>query len=127
MKECARVRKLLSRYLDKETGDLDAAMVRTHSDNCAFCNAELSGLVRIKELIQGKERKTLPRDYLVSRLHEEIALEQRYEERLSWLADMGNFSRRLIPIPVSIIVLSMVLLIFIPGRKPANYRWKICC
>jgi hypothetical protein len=117
MKECARVRRSLSRYLDKETGDPETVMVRTHLDKCSSCEGELSRLARIKELIQSKERKTLPQDYLVSRLREEIALERSAGEKLSWLADMGDFSRRLIPVPVSLIVLSMALFILIPGQK----------
>ena len=117
MKDCVRVRRLLSRYLDRETNDPDTVLVKGHLYNCPLCKAELSGLSAAKNLIRAKERKTLPQDYLVRRLREEISLERMGAERFSWLADMGNFSRRLIPVPVSMIVLSAAFLILSPGQK----------
>ncbi len=121
MKECRKVKRLLSRYLDKETGNADSALIRAHLDNCSFCRKELLGLSRVKELISGKERKVLPQDYLVYRLREEIAGQQHAEEKLSWIAGMGNFSRRLIPVPVAVIVLSIVFLISISKQQVSEY------
>jgi len=112
MKECIKVKRLLSRYLDKETGDADSALVEAHIDICPLCKKELSELSRIKELILGKERRTLPEDYLVCRLREKIASEQYTEKRLS-LVGIGSLSRRLIPVPVATIILLITFLFLI--------------
>ncbi len=122
MKECAKVKRLLSRYLDKETSNTDTALVEAHLDICPFCKKEFSALARAKKFILEKERKTLPQDYLVYRLREKIASEQRVTKQgLSWLADMGNFSRKLIPVPVTAIVLSLAFLILSSGQQTSKY------
>ena len=121
MKECAKVKKTLSRYLDKEISAADTALVETHLDSCYFCKKELSGLTRVKKLILEKERKTLPQDYLICRLREKIASEQRITRQgFSWLAGMGNLSRRLIPVPVTAILLLLVFLI-LTSRQQTSY------
>lgn len=117
MKECIKVKRLLSRYLDKETGEAETTLVATHLNSCPLCKKELLELSRVKELVSGKERMTLPESYLVCRLREEIAREQRTRKRL-FLGNIGNLSRRLIPIPVATIVLSIVFLFLIStGQK----------
>jgi len=111
MSECRRVKKILSRYLDKEAGEADTAFVEKHLDTCDRCNKEYSELFKVKQLMLAKERKSLPADYLVLRLKKEIA-SQEYAERIpSWLTGMGNLSRRLIPVPAAVIALSLVFLI----------------
>ena len=109
MKECIRVKRLLSRYLDKEISNSDVALVETHTDICPLCKKELLELSRVKEIMLGKEKKTLPQDYLVCRLREEIAGRQYTEKRLS-LTGIGSLSRRLIPVPVATLVLSITFL-----------------
>jgi predicted anti-sigma-YlaC factor YlaD len=109
MKECIKVKGLLSRYLDKETSSADTALVKEHLDICPLCKKELLELSRVKEIILGKEKKALPRDYLVCRLREEIAEKQGSESRPK-LADIGTLSRRFIPVPAATLVLSAALL-----------------
>jgi anti-sigma factor RsiW len=109
MKECARVKKILSRYADGETSDTDSSLVKAHLDICALCHKEFAGLSQIKKLLTGRERKSLPPDYLVSRLRDRIAGERVWAER-SILAGMGSLSRRLIPVPVAVIALSALFL-----------------
>ena len=122
MKECIKVKRLLSQYLDKETSSIDTTLIEAHLDNCSFCKKELLEISRLKELILGKERKTLPQDYLVYRLRGKIASEQCVARQgFSWLAGMGNLSRRFIPIPVTAIVLSLVFLIFSPREQTIKY------
>lgn len=112
MKDCIKVKRLLSRYLDKETGEAETNLVETHLNSCPLCKKELLEFSRVKELVSGKERMTLPENYLVSRLREEISRQERHRKRLS-LIDLGNLSRRLIPIPVATIVLSLLFLLLI--------------
>ena len=119
MKECIKVKRLLSRYLDKETGEAETTLVATHINTCSLCKKELLELSRVKELVSGKERITLPESYLVCRLGEEIAREQRTRKRFS-LGNIGNLSRRLIPIPVATIVLSIIFLFLISAGQQAN-------
>jgi predicted anti-sigma-YlaC factor YlaD len=121
MKECAGVKRLLSRYLDQETGMADTVLVKAHLDSCFFCKKELTELSRIKEFILGKKHKSLPQDYLICRLREEIVSQQHAEERLSWIAGMGNLSRRLIPVPATAVLLSLVFLILSFQQPPISY------
>ncbi len=121
MKECLKVKRLLSRYLDKETGETETNLVETHLNSCSLCKKELLELSRVKELVSGKERLILPENYLVSRLREEITRQERRRKRLS-LIDLGNLSRRLIPIPVATIVLSLLFLFLISaGPKVSEF------
>lgn len=122
MKECAKVKKILSRYLDQEAGPADAVLVRTHLEDCPLCEKEFLELSRAKELITGKKLKILPQDYLVCRLRERIASQQQdAQEWFSWLAGMGNLSRRLIPVPVTAVLLSLALLILTSQQPTISY------
>jgi len=122
MNECGKVKRLLSRYLDKETGDTDNTLIKAHLESCSFCKKELLGFVQVKEFILGKEHKVLPQDYLVCRLREVIAGEQcLVKQRLSWLSGIGSFSRRLIPVPVTVIVLSLAFLILNSRQQVSKY------
>lgn len=110
MKECSKVKRLLSRYLDKEMAGSGTELVEAHLERCSFCRQELSELSRMKGIILGRERKTLPPDYLVCRLRREIA-GQRYSQESLLVSGMARLCRRLIPIPMAAIVLSIVLLV----------------
>jgi len=121
MKNCRKIKRLLSRYLDKETDNAETALVDAHLDKCSFCKKELLELSRVKQLILGKERKVLPQDFLVYRLREEIASRQYAEERPSWVSGMGNLSRRLIPVPATVIVLSLMFLILSSRQELSGY------
>lgn len=120
MKECAQVKRILSRYLDKETRDADTIMIEAHLDSCSLCRKELSELSRVKRLVSGRERKTLPQNYLVSRLRDAIA-RARYSEKRFSLTGMGNFARRLIPVPVAAIIISLVFLVLTSTQSVTRY------
>ena len=121
MKECGRVKKLLSCYLDKEISDIDAVFVKKHLGICHICNEDYLELFKVKQLMLDKERKTLPEDYLVFRLKEKIVSQQHAEESLSWLAGLGNLSRRLIPVPVAAILLSIMFLVATSKQQMITY------
>jgi predicted anti-sigma-YlaC factor YlaD len=122
MKECIKVSKLLSRYLDKEASCADNLLIEAHLDKCLSCKKELLELSRIKELVLGKERKTLPQDYLVCRLRQNIADERCIiKQGLSWLSGIGDFSRKIIPVPVAVIVISLVFMILTSKQQLTEY------
>lgn len=120
MRECAKVKRALSRYLDKEASDADIVMVERHIADCYLCRKELFGLNSARKLVLGVERKSLPQDYLVSRLRGDIA-RVLYEDRKVSLAGMGSFARKLIPVPVAAIIVSAVFLIFTYTRPVIGY------
>ena len=120
MRECKKVKKMLSRYLDKETDNSDTSMIKAHLDICPVCMEDYSALLKGRDFVAGIDRKTLPQDYLISRLHEKIADERRARERPS-LAGMGIFARRLIPIPVAAIIASLIFLILTYTQPAAEY------
>ncbi len=121
MNDCRKVERLLSRYLDSETSSSDSALIKAHLDSCSLCKKELSKLTQIKELISVKERKAIPQDYLVYRLREEIKSLQHTAERVVWMSGLGSLSRRLIPVPAALIVLSLVFLILTQGQQLKEY------
>lgn len=119
MNDCRRIQRLLSRYLDNEIGDFDAALVEEHLKSCRRCKNDLAELSRIKNILTETERKILPPDYLVQRLWEITAGERK--KRFS-LAGIGKLSRRLIPVPLFGIVLSAILLFLVSVRPdPGGY------
>lgn len=115
MNKCVRVKKLLSRYLDKETSIIDNKLIETHLDDCPLCKNEFLELSKVKLALGEKERKILPEDYLIFRLREKIDRERKAKEKFSWLGDISNFSRKLMPVPVTVIAVMAVFLIFTPG------------
>jgi len=121
MKECIKIKTLLSRYLDKETAEAETILVESHLNSCPLCKKELLELSRIKELVSGKERINLPENYLINRLREKIARKrQEPAEKRPSLIDLGNLSRRLIPIPVATFVLSILFLFSISTGQKAS-------
>ena len=116
MNKCTRAKRLLSRYLDKETSSIDNKFIETHLNDCFLCKNEFLEFSKIKNIIEGKERKILPQDYLIFCLREKIDKERNEKERFSWLVDINNFSRKLMPVPVTVIVAMIVFLIFSPSH-----------
>ena len=110
MKECARVRGSLSKFVDAELGDRDSAAVKAHLEACLGCKEEFAKLSALKNIITGKERKALPEDYLIHQLRQRIYAQNEPSPKLQWLVDMGNLSRKLIPVPVAVLILSAVFL-----------------
>lgn len=120
MKECLKVKRLLSSYIDKELGYADDLRIKRHLDKCPLCRQELSELLSLKEDFLKQPRKHLPPDYLICRLRDKIAEESKAEEKFS-LVELGSLSRKLIPVPVGVIVLSAVLLIYSFRQPESSY------
>lgn len=115
MKECLRVVKSLSRYLDKETDSCESSLITAHLAGCPACSEELARLSLIKSGISKLTRKSLPQDYLVSRLSDKLQGERMARERFS-LSGIGVLARRFIPVPVTIIALSIMLFVLNTGQ-----------
>ena len=115
MNACVRVRKLLSRYIDREAGDTDAAFVEAHVAGCFSCKKELRELSCVRELLLKKERKALPEGELARRLLMQILCQKSGRDDFS-LVGMGYFARRLIFLPAVAIALSVVFLILGPQQ-----------
>ncbi|MBM3249415.1 MAG: hypothetical protein FJZ09_01015 [Candidatus Omnitrophica bacterium] len=110
MLNCKKVKKLLSRYLDGEMDEATSRELKAHLEGCVSCARELSGLNAVKNALAAKERKALPEDYLVCRLKERLHSAEEVAPKWQWLPDMGNLSRRLIPVPVAVIAVSLAFL-----------------
>jgi predicted anti-sigma-YlaC factor YlaD len=121
MNKCIKVKRLLSRYLDKEASVEDAKFIENHLSECFLCKNEFLELSSAKSLLHGKERKSLPENYLVYRLREAIADKEYLVGKLAWLSAIGNFSFRLIPVPVAVIALAFAFLMF----TPSHYASKV--
>jgi predicted anti-sigma-YlaC factor YlaD len=106
MSECLRVQRLLSRYVDQEARESDAALVWTHLEGCSACRKEWAELARVKELVVKKERKTLPEEFWPLRLRNALIREQNKAPDFSWDI-LGRFSLRLIPVPIAVILVSV--------------------
>lgn len=114
---CQRAKRLLNRYIDNELDERNTLLVRQHIEGCLYCKEELQEFLSVKNLVLNKEVKKLPEDYLVYRLKKKLSVDiQRYPYR-QWLRNMGSLSRRLIPVPVAIAVLSLVLLPYLSRQS----------
>jgi len=122
MNACARVRKLLSRYIDREAGDADTAFIEAHVAVCFSCKKELRELSCVRELLLRKERRTLPEGELARRLLREVLRQRSGQEGFS-PGGMGYFARRLIFLPAIGIALSAAFLILVP-RQTNRYSWE---
>ncbi|MDD5746376.1 MAG: zf-HC2 domain-containing protein [Candidatus Omnitrophica bacterium] len=123
MNDCAKVKRLLSRYVDKEISPADSGRVKEHLVRCAGCRRELSEYSRIKQLVSAQERKELPPDYLVSRLREKIAGQPDSPSDVFW-SGLGNLARRFIPVPAAVAVVSIVLMIAGPWPQTGNVSFS---
>jgi len=106
---CFRIKKLLNRLVDKELpNERSLKLLRGHLKQCPHCNKELDYLYKVKGVIAEKEKVAAPEDFLI-KLRERLEPEPQII-RLRWVVDMGALSKKLIPVPVAIMVLVMVLL-----------------
>jgi predicted anti-sigma-YlaC factor YlaD len=120
MKECAKVQRLLSRYIDKEAAPAETVLVEAHLGACPLCKNEFAELSRNRELIVERQRKVVPPDFLISRLRADITRERlEAGHGVSWLEGIGILSRRLIPVPVAAIAL-LVLFLIVCGNGQKN-------
>jgi anti-sigma factor RsiW len=109
---------MLSRFLDKEASASESGLVQSHLSVCPACQKELSELSGAKQMIAVGPRKSLPQDYLISRLRRQIGEKQKLEAGFSFdLA--GSLSRRFIPVPAFAVVLSILLLVFVVNKGAA--------
>jgi hypothetical protein len=116
MSNCIKIKRLLSRFLDKETSPAEAKQVEEHLAVCPACQQEFLELSGIKRLVGSRAIRVLPQDYLILRLRQELAQEQGAEAGFSFDL-IGNLCRRFIPVPVCAVVLSILLLIVSAGRQ----------
>ncbi len=120
MNDCQKIKRLLSRFLDKEASVFEAEQIQAHLSVCPACRQELLELSGAKQIVTGSLRKTLPQDYLVGRLRPQIAQKQRSETGFSFDL-LGSLSRRLIPVPAFAVALSVLFLVLASGRSTAAY------
>lgn len=106
---CTKIKRLISRYIDKELIDgKTMGLIEGHLKECTLCKAEQDFLIKIKGLISEKEKLSAGEDFL-ARLKESLNPPAQAVE-LKWVVETGNLARRLIPVPVTITLLVMYLL-----------------
>ena len=98
--KCLLERKLLNRYADGEISEKKLSCLKLHLEECAYCKAQLDDLLQAKKIILEKEKVQASSDFL-TRLKERLRPEPQIV-RLRWVQDMGNWSRRLIPVPIAL-------------------------
>lgn len=117
---CRKVKRALNRYIDKELVDKDVlGQIEEHLDICPRCKAQLNSLLSIKGFITQKERVTTEEGFL-DRLKDNLR-EKASIIKIGWLPEAGKLARRLIPVPVAIMIL-MSTLIFakVNGLSPVD-------
>ncbi|MDD5613519.1 MAG: zf-HC2 domain-containing protein [Candidatus Omnitrophica bacterium] len=107
MKKCAKAKRLLSGYLDKETPDKGADFIRRHLSDCRICSREYSNLLNIKNMLSGRERTVLAQDHIVKRLY----TNREFGKRYSLLDSLGSLSRSFMPVPAVIAALFLAFVI----------------
>ena len=107
--KCSKVRRFLNPYIDKELDNKKViALIEEHLNICPYCKAELNSLNLMKGLIAQKEKVTVEESFLV-RLKNKLRGEPQII-RLKWLPEAGDLARRLIPVPVAIMILIFTLI-----------------
>ncbi|MFA5069196.1 MAG: zf-HC2 domain-containing protein [Candidatus Omnitrophota bacterium] len=121
MKGCARVKRLLSRYIDKEANPAEIVFVDKHIGVCPYCRQELERLLSVKGLVFNTRKEALPSGYMFNLLREELQDAQTCRQGFL-ISGIACLSRRLIPVPAAAILFSAVLLLLSLFRPQAeNY------
>ncbi len=121
MRECAKIKRLLNRYIDKELDRQGSSRIEGHIKECASCKEELDKLYIVKGLIENRQRKSLPEDYLIYRIRERIRVSLQEGPKLQWLFDMGSLSKKLIPVPaLAFALLALVFSFTLKGYRTGD-------
>ena len=106
---CAEVKRLLGRYVDKEIADKKIILlIEEHLNKCYHCKTELESLISARELLLSKQRLRLDDDFLI-RIKDKL-LPDTLNIKLRWILEAGSLAKRLIPVPVGIIILTIILM-----------------
>jgi hypothetical protein len=117
MNKCCKVKKLLSRYIDKEADMADTDFVKSHLENCLSCRNVFVEMAKVKNLIVDMPRRVLPQEYLVERINSKIFNDKFAQDSISWLERIGDLAKKLIPVPVSVMLLALFFLILNPVEQ----------
>ncbi|MDD5504640.1 MAG: zf-HC2 domain-containing protein [Candidatus Omnitrophica bacterium] len=110
MKDCARVKRLLSRFIDEEADSSDVAFVNSHIETCLDCRHELKRLLSAKDFISKAQKKSLPPGYIFELLRDKLRDRQSAGAGFS-ISNIGYIARRLMPVPAAAFLFSAVLLL----------------
>ncbi|MCD6134721.1 MAG: zf-HC2 domain-containing protein [Candidatus Omnitrophica bacterium] len=121
---CRKVKRLLGRYLDKEIEGRLLKLIESHLEKCAACRGELENLAAIKKMFSDKERVKVREGFLV-RLKAKIEAGEETEKiREKEVETAGILARRLIPVPLVIILLLLISLpLFYRRASIDSYIW----
>jgi len=117
---CAKIKYLLNRYIDKELTDQKLiAHVEEHIMGCSDCKKELNLLRATKNLIAKQEKITVG-DEFFAMLQDKLPIETEATE-VKWLPDAGELARKLIPVPavVTMIIFSLIF-VNLNGLNPVD-------
>ena len=107
--KCAKVKRLLGRYIDKELRDeKQIALLEEHLKICVGCQKELGSLLSLRGMIAQKEKIKAQENFL-AKLQNKIQGEAEII-KIKWLPQAGDLARRLIPVPVVAAALMFALL-----------------
>jgi hypothetical protein len=96
-------------------------MIEKHILTCSHCKAELDALILIKNLIAQKD-KVISNGAFFGKLKDRLR-ERPHLIKLKWITETGNLAKRLIPIPLLMIMVLIITLMFSRGNisnLPAN-------
>ncbi|MFH1245022.1 MAG: zf-HC2 domain-containing protein [Candidatus Omnitrophota bacterium] len=117
--DCRKIRRLLNRYIDKEIAGREVTLVEAHLKECVDCRRELAAIEAVQALMTQKGKIAVQGDFL-SGLRDKLQA-QPQKIRVRWLPEAGDWSRRLIPLPLAVLSLLFVLLLAgLNGRNSAS-------
>ncbi len=108
MIKCAQAKRLLNRFIDEEIEEKMSKDLEMHLDSCSSCQQELERLSAVKDFVSSKERIELPEEYLIFQIRDRISRTKEIISPFQWLIDMGNLSKRLIPVPAVALALFII-------------------
>ncbi len=107
--KCYKIKRLLNMFVDNEL--FDERVLNTlekHLHDCSSCKEALDSLRMLKGLVSEKEKIVAGEEFL-RKLRERLKPESQIV-RLKWVTDMGVLSKRLISVPIVVMILMVSLL-----------------
>jgi hypothetical protein len=109
--------KLLNRYIDGEITLEEKSFLDKHIVSCPYCEQESKSIARIGRAIKSMRVSidtNIFWDNLKGKINNDLSV---YKESESFSFDLGNFARKLIPVPIVFALLTVVILNLFPANN----------
>ena len=104
MKDCRKIRKLFSEYIDGVLDEENLNLVEEHLSKCEACRKELNKLIKMLEILKNLKREDTPPNFLET-LHERIRQRKALNAFLNELLKNPNVK---VPLAVCVMIIFII-------------------